>query len=48
MNDVNEVIKALDNVDQNVIETLFYYKMADIKEYDRESRELVKDFKFNP
>ena len=42
-----ETLKSLDNIDYNIIETLFYYKLTDKEEYQMESGKLAKEYKFN-
>lgn len=42
---VLDTLKSLDNVDGNMIETLFYHKLHEIEDYERESQSLAKAFK---
>ena len=45
MGNVLDTLKSLDGVDSNMIETLFYYKLHEIEDYERESQSLAKAFK---
>lgn len=45
--DALDTLRTLDNTDQNIIETLFYYKLTDKEEYEKESVRLAKEYKYN-
>ena len=44
---VLKLFHTLGDIEPQIIETLFYYKLTDMEDYDKESTQLAKDFKYN-
>lgn len=45
-NSVFKTLQELEGTEAKVIETLFFYKINDIEEFDRETKEIVKAYKY--
>ena len=43
---VFKTLQELEGTEAKVIETLFFYKINDLEEFDKETKEIVKAYKY--
>lgn len=41
-----DTLRELENTDATVIESLFYYKINDKEEFDKEAKQVAKEYKY--